>query len=328
MVGFLIISLGILLVLYLLVRLFRNLSLEKRLTPTELLVAGLSAWGMILFWCWWFGLIIYSIVGLLMGSGEALIFAALMLFATGFVYRFSQALDSYNLVDFIREAMWFRPYASQPFVILDEVERKKIQQIHKETSNTAFPTIPSEKVLKTKEEVLKVQQEFLAFQRRPKKPLLLDDEMKELKVGHRVDISESWKLHILNRTSHDLYEEIDNMEIDPVTKILAFQVRIRSAVQDQLTNPILVFHIKQDLYDLLQAVHTEPWMRPYRPYYKTISLFCIGVMYDEYGRENLYPFMRIDIAVQELQQREGKFFSTTEFHKIARITFLDGNPIA
>jgi hypothetical protein len=224
--------------------------------------------------------------------------------------------------------MWFQPYASQPFVIPDEVDKKNIQEIHRETSGTPFPTAEPEKVLKTKEEVLKIQQELFAFQQKPKKPLLLDDEMKELTAGHRVDISESWKLHILTRTTHDLYEEIESMDIDPSTKILTFRVRIRSAMQNQLHDPKLVYSIKQDLYDLLQAVHTESWMRPYRPYYRILSVFCIGMMLDEYGRENPYLFMHLEINAMELERRARKLFNTNEFHTIARITFLDGAPIA
>jgi hypothetical protein len=85
--------------------------------------------------------------------------------------------------------------------------------------------------------------------------------------------------------------------------------------------------VKQDLYDLLQVLNTDPWLKPYAEFFDHIAITCCGIESDSFGQNYLYPFLKIEIARGELFQREGIFFNAADLQKISSITFNDGKPL-
>ena len=89
-----------------------------------------------------------------------------------------------------------------------------------------------------------------------------------------------------------------------------------------------VFRLKQGLYDMLQALNSEPWLKPYAEFFGKIKVVCHRTDTDTFGLPVQQPFFSVEIGKTELSQRESKLFVATELDKIATVVFNQGKPIA
>jgi len=313
---------------YFLLRRFSQLALARGPRQWEVTVAGLLSWLFILSCAGWAVLTLFLLYDLLvrgaLGNMVILMFIGL---ASGLVFQFKEVLDVVTVWDFFRTALSFRPYAPQPLHFGEELDKKNIRAVYQEISNKPFPTVRKEKPLLTEEEVARLRQEVLALTDRPTQSARLKEELQQLKAGQTVDISDQWKIYTFSRSSHDLYERMSCLTLDPATRTLSFRIDIQNATEHQLQNSVIVFQLKQDLYQLLQVLNTDPWLKPYSSFCDHLAATCYGIESDSFGLHQHYPFLHISIAKKELMQREGVFFNAADLDKISTLTFDNGKPL-
>ena len=291
-------------------------------------LSGLLSW---IFFLSAFGLAgwtVYLIVDVFASRDLKNLFVILFIgIGGGMLFSAKEAADAGSVVDFAQRAILFRRIASQEFLVDEELERKKIIEIHKEQTGKTLREPSKKQEFRSEEELRRLREEALALQRKPIRAIHLEHDLENLKAGQVVDLSDSWKINSFKRSTHDFYGNMSHVRINPQARTYSARVDFRDTTMEQLQRSATIFRLKQDLYNLLQAINTEEWLQPYAAYFERIILTCYGLQTDAFGLTSLYPFFRIDIPTSALQSLEGRIYSVTELHKISAITFNGGEPI-
>jgi hypothetical protein len=301
---------------------------EKDFSVVESFFFGVLAWIFILAVSGWGFLALYLSYLLLSQKVLGAIFGLMFIcMASGFAFQANEVLDTSTVIQFVRRALVFRPTKPHSLVFEDELDKKRVRDIHAETSDKAFPTMGTQKQLLTKEEIRQLQEEMKPSKERPPRSMRFEDEVQLLKGGRVAHLTDPWKIYNFSQTLHDLYAEMYELEIDPQTRTFQFRLNIHNATEKALRDPMFVFELKQDLYQLLQVLNTDPWLGWYSEYYDHIVVVCFGNESDAFGHMQMYPVLRIDIVRSQLTEREGKFFNAADLQTICAFTFANGKPL-
>ncbi|MEX0736281.1 MAG: hypothetical protein WD182_02495 [Bacteroidota bacterium] len=313
---------------FLLLRSIREISLSSNFPLWGITLCGLLAWVFVLstismpLW------IVYLVYDLLGNKNLNQIYLLLFIGVVGgMLFQAKEMLDSPQVWDFARTAIWFRPYTVRTLRLDDELEKKRIKEIHRTTTGKTAVDLPSEVKFRTEDEIRKLQEEARAAAGRGLQPAGLKEDLLELQSERPVDLSDTWKINSFRKSSHAWYGTTLEVRIDPGRATIAFRLNLPEIRRDQLREANALFSFKQDVYALLQAIHTEEWLKPYASFFSTIELTCIGIETDGFGQTALLPFFRISARTSELAKREGKFFAATELHTISTISFNNGDSI-
>jgi hypothetical protein len=313
---------------YLILRKLCQVSLAGKLPGWGASAAGLVAWLFALVGAGWVVLTFYLIADFFLAGALGNLFVLMFIgMASGFAYLSKEMLDAANVMHFVRTALSFRSYGSQTILISEELDKKKIRDVHRETSDRPFPSLPGQRSLLSDGEIERLRAELLAAEKQPRRSIHLQEELQSLTSGLMIDLTDAWRIATFDRSLHDLYIQVTSIAINPAAHLLSCTVNIRDATGRRLQDPIFVYHVKQDLYDFLQVLNTDPWLKPYSEFFEGIAITCRGIESDSFGQNYLYPFLRLEIARQELFQREGIIFNAADLQKIAAIVFNDGKPL-
>lgn len=309
----------------------RNICLSagrKELTPSMVTLAGMVSWLFMLSAAAWILLSFYLVYALValgsLGAIYGLVFVGL---CSGFAYQFNEVLDAGTVLYYLRDIALFRPMKPKTMLVQEELDKKKIRDIHSETSSTPFPVIQTQKRLLTEKEIQQIHRELHVRGKRPSRSDRFDEELKNLKSGAVTSIADPWKVYTFNHKFHDWYAEMSRVEIDPAARVLRFHLNIPDASAISLRDPLFVFRLKQELYQLVQVLNTDPWLLWYNEYFDRFFVVMYGVESDGFGHIQLFSFMKIDILRSALLEREGRFFNAADLQKISSITFDNGHPL-
>jgi hypothetical protein len=294
---------------------------ERQPSNLELFLIGMVTWVFIFSAAVWLILPFYLFY---VGAILPIVFVVLI---SGLAFRVNEAFDSATVLHFMRESAFFRPIRPKYMHIQEELDKKRIRDIHRETSDKPFPTAGKQKRLLTEKEIQQYKQEMTAAQERPTRSRRYDEEIESLKSGAATSIADPWKVYTFDHRLHDFYAEMSQLQIDPNTRALQFKLNIPDATERALRDPIYLYQLKQQLYHLFSVLYTDRWLTWYSEHFDRIITVCYGIEPDSFGHAQLYPFMKIDIACAELHQREGKFFNAADLHKISTLTFNNGKPL-
>jgi hypothetical protein len=247
--------------------------------------------------------------------------------ATGFAWLSNEVLDASAVIQFVRRSLAFRPTKPHSLIFEEELEKKRIRDIHAETSENAFPVLGKQKQALTKEEIQQLQQTAMTPRERPPRSMRFEEEVQRLKTGQVAHLTDPWKIYNFSQTLHELYVEMHELEIDPNTRTFQFRLNIHKATEKELQDSMFVFELKQDLYQLLQVLNTDPWLGWYSEYFDHIVVVCFGNESDSFGHLQMYPILRIDIVRSQLTEREGTFFNAADLQTICAFTFANGKPL-
>jgi hypothetical protein len=293
-----------------------------------LLLLGLTSWMFLLSMAAWFLLTLFLLYALvaerLLAGALPLVWIALI---SAFAVRFNESIDAANVLHYLRESAAFRPMKRPSVLLQEELDKKKIRDVHREISGTAFPTVGTKKRLLTPEEIEQAKAEARKAEGRTVRSRRLEEELRNLKAGATTSLSDPWKVYTFDHQRHDLYVEMSDLVIDPTRRMLRFHLNMVNASRRALGNPVFLYQIKQELYHLLQVLNTDPWLAWYNDFFDRIAILCFGIEPDSFGHTQMFPFFRIEIARQELSSRDGMFFNAADLHTIATITFNNGEPL-
>ena len=309
----------------------RRISLKHddiRFSGVDSFFVGLLAWIFLLSLSGWGVLSLYLTYLLLSEKVLGAIFALIfMTMASGFAFAANEVLDTSTVVQFVRRALVFRPTKPHSIIFEEELDKKRVHDIHAETSGRAFPTMGTQKRPLTKEEVQRFQQAMMSPKDRPQRSTRFEEEVQLLKTGHLARLTDPWKIYNFSQMPHDLYAEMYELEIDSKTRTFQFRLNVHNATEMALRDPMFVFEFKQDLYQLLQVLNTDPWLGWYSEFFDHIVVVCFGNESDAFGHMQMYPILRVDIVRSQLTDREGKFFNAADLHTICAFTFANGKPL-
>jgi hypothetical protein len=301
---------------------------ERQSTKIEQFAIGIVTWVFLLSSAVWCLLPVYLIY-LVLGEGNygALFPLTFIGIASGVAYQTNETLDSGTVFFYLRESAFFRPMRPRMMHLDEELDKKKIRDIHKETSDKPFPTAGKEKRPLSQDEIRQYRQQMTAASTRPARSIHLAEEIKALSDGNVADITDGWKVYAFGTQLHDLYTEMSELRIDPQNRTLRFKLNIKEATAHALQASTYLYALKQDMYHVLQVLNTDPWLEWYNKFYDRMIAVCYGIEPDSFGHIQQFPFLMIDIMRLQLTQREGQFFNAGDLHTISTLTFNNGKPL-
>ena len=301
---------------------------EGQPSRIELYLIGIITWVFILSAAAWIIMPLYLLYEMLaLGNIAAIMPLIFIATVSGVSLYLNETMESGTVLHFLRESAFFRPMRPVYMHFQEELDKKKIRDIHREISGTPFPTSGKPKKLLTQAEAQQYKEQFSAAHKRPHRSRTHDEEIASLKAGSLTLIGDAWKVYTFEHTLHDLYPEMSHLEIDPNTRCLRFDLNIPTASARALQGAQYVYSLKQDLYHLFSVLASDAWLASYAPFFDFFVAVCYGIETDSFGQTQLYPFMKIEIACAELRQREDTFFNAGDLHTISKLTFDNGKSL-
>ena len=289
---------------------------------------GVVSWTFLLSMAAWFLYILFLAYALvaerMLGAVYSLIWIGLI---SALAVRLNEMLDTANVLHYIRQSALFRPMRSPTVLLQEELDKKKIRDVHREISGTPFPTMGTQKRLLTNEEIVQARSDARAVKSRKLQSNRLEDEVRNLRAGSPTSLSDTWKLYTFDHQRHEFYAGMSNVTVDPGRKTLSFRLDTPAANRQALSDPLFVFQLKQDLYQLLQVLNTDPWLAWYDEFFNRIAFVCFGIDPDSFGQTQMVPYFRLEIARSELSKLEGRFFNVADLHTISTIIFNNGEAL-
>lgn len=290
---------------------FARIWTQRSLSIQESMVAGIFSWTFFLAlagWC------IVNVLFLIdyFASYETknlwiLIFSFLVLgYCIDFFRRSRYELHLDDTLDFIKDAIQFRRSGQHRLDILAYMKKHRIQH--------------GKAVEYETEERSRLQADL-----QKEKDLLADIAL--LRKGTSVDLSELWSAHVRTDVASSMYTHVEHAQIDPVKKQFCVSVMFPDLDERQFLDETAMVRLNRQVYDFLQAINAEPWLKTYSAFFDTLFLICKALKKKGEGTTFSYPFMKVSITTSELHKLEGGYFNPRKLSQIAALAFNNGNQV-
>ena len=238
-----------------------------------------------------------------------------------------EILDYARVQPFLFASLKFEHYTRKRDDIFEELDKHTIAQIHREQTGKELPETKTPKKGIPHTDPEQALKELERVRAQPIRSAHLEAELSQLKAGEVTDVTDTFTLNSLRHKTHDFYELASGMLVTPQEKLLSFKLVFPNVNAQTSFDADSVFRLKQGLYDMLQALNSEPWLKPYAEFFGKLKVVCHRTDTDTFGLPIQQPFFSVEIECAELSRREGKLFVATELDKIATVVFDQGKAI-
>ncbi len=290
--------------------------------------AGIMSWGAILSMAGPPIAIAYACAGVVTSLSIGAAFeAAGLIFLVGIIANLvvvhREILDWDHMWPFIRSSLFFRDYFEEQEDLFQQLEKKQIRDIHRETTGKEIvePVVARKEIPHLDPAVARrmIEEDRL----KPVQSAHLADELSRLRNGETVDVTDTFTINTFKHPTHAFYRDCHEMRIDAVARVLSFAAHCTYIREDASLTRDLMIRVERDLYEALQALIDERWIKPYRDFFENISVTCFRVRHDSFDMPRQCPFVRVEIPVAELLVRQGKFYNIADLPSIATITTIE-----
>jgi hypothetical protein len=218
--------------------------------------------------------------------------------------RYELGLD--DTQDFIKEALQFRRSAQRRLDVLALIQQRQGQK-----GKTVTKADPESLQRVRLQATLSKEKEF-------------ENQLALLKEETTVDISEIWREHAKMHAKDTMYAKVQEARIEPKRKRLSLSADFPELNKAQLEDETTILRLNREVYDFLQSLHTQPWLKHYATFYESYYLMCRAMRISEDGTEVFYPFMKVGVLVFELLKLEGSYFNPRKLGEITTLAFHNG----
>ncbi len=208
--------------------------------------------------------------------------------------------------DYIKEAIQFRRSAQSRLDLLSLIQQRQRQR----TQHTAGNDPESLQRARLQANLNKVKE--------------LDAQFALLREGTTIDMSEEWSIQTKMHSFHPFCEKVEEARIEPNRKRFAIFIDFAEFRESQFKDEMVVLRFNRQVYDFLQSMNSESWLRPYAPFFESYFLMCRAKRMNKDSTEVFYPFMKTGILVSELRKLEGSYFNPRNLSEIAAVAFNHG----
>ncbi|HTP13889.1 MAG TPA: hypothetical protein VMM37_09665 [Bacteroidota bacterium] len=307
--------------MYAVLRFFKISWLKQSFPSSFIYLAGVFAWCGVLAAL----ASVYSFVSMLIdlvGSFDAdslfpvVVFLIVVGIAVKLLYDRKEILDIAHMIPFLRTAILFKPYDAKRQELFERNERMMMAEARRSATARAESGQPEEEVLDISEEGHKEGAESSASGQSTAQTSELDI----LKRGEAIDISELFKSSTAKLPAHPLYAGVSVVRIDPVEKDFRFNLVFPAVATEPELTPDKRQRCTQGVYQVMQAITAEQWLKPFTPFFSTISVNCLRTKKDEFDMVRETAFMSVRVGMDKLRLSRGRPFNSAEFAKIASVT--------
>jgi hypothetical protein len=223
------------------------------------------------------------------------------------------------MLPFLRDALVFSNPGRSRMLLAEEMEKHKVRQIYKDTTGKDLRIEGDQWDASLKKKLLAVKKneayaqdtrvapskESLSVLQQPIQSILAKEELKQLRHGILVDISDTWQLNRLKKASHHYFHMVKKVTVDPVSRQVTIVLESEQFTDARIQDPASLYRLKQDLYDFLQGVHQQDWVQPYLQFATTISCTCCHVEDLVFGDILVHPVCCVEISRDVLKANEN-----------------------
>ncbi len=237
--------------------------------------------------------------------------------------KFSDKTRIVETMNFVRSSLIFGNYFRLRDVDTQEqIGTYRMKELYKEVHGKPFrdeviATAFDEQVTKFKrvsiEELQKKEKHY---------PPEYFEELEDLKQKQRRDVSVSFRFQLMDAGFHPFLRLMEQFEIDPVTKILSFNIIFPLLQSMPVSTPAERSRLCEKTYESLHILIAQEWFPLYAPFVANISVLCCKAEFTDEMREVVVPLMSFQISMHALRIRGNRITTVTNIHSIAKIEFL------
>ena len=305
------ITLGVLVFAWFVLRKFTLIWIDRPITFSESIVAGIAAWIFLFSVVAWFaGLVLttfhfissHDTIDIKIVSAAVVLTGSVMFF----FIRSRSAFGIEETQDYIKEAIQFRRSGQTRLDLIALMQQRKKRR------RKAVAGIDPESLQRSR------------LQASLSKGKELDAQLSLLRDGTTVDMSEVWRTKTKLHSFHPFCDKIQESRIEPNRKRFSLLIDFPEFHEEQLKDETTVLRFNRQVYDFLQSMNAESWLKPYALFIESYFLICRAVRTNKDNTEAFYPFMKAGILVSELRKLEGFYFNPRKLSEIATVAFNNG----
>jgi hypothetical protein len=305
------IALAVNILTWLQLRRFTLIWIDRPISLTESTIAGIAAWLFIFSTVAWFGGIVLTSLDFLSSHAAidiwVIIFSTLLTaFGTNFFLRSRSEFNIDDTKDYIKEAIQFRRSAQSRLDLISLIKKRQSQRMRSAAGND-FESI---------------QRAHLQAELSKEKEL--DVQLALLREGTAIDIKELWRTQTNVHSFHPFCEKVSEARIEPNRKRFSIFIDFPEFNETQFNDDMTVLRFNRQVYDFLQSMNAESWLKTYAPFFESYYLLCRATHINKDSTEVFYPFMKAGILVSELHKLEGFYFNPRKLSEIAAVAFNHG----
>ena len=304
---------------WLLLRRYTIIWIDRPTTLNESIIAGIAAWLFIVSIVMWFGGMVLIVLDLLSSHDTRdiwlIIFSVIF---TGFgakyflrsrsVFSIDDTRDDIidDTKDYIKEAIQFRRSAQSRLDLISLIQQRQKRRIQPVVGN----------------DPLSLQRAHLQANLTKEKEL--ESQRVLLREGTPVDMSEMWRIQTEVHSFHPFCGKVCEARIEPNRKRLSLFIDFPEFSEIQLKDEMTILRFNRQVYDFLQLMNSESWLKPYSQFFESYYLLCRAKRVNKDSTVVFYPFLKMGMLVSELRKLEGSYFNPRKLSEIAAVAFNDG----
>ena len=119
-------------------------------------------------------------------------------------------------------------------------------------------------------------------------------------------------------------KKLKRHELNQIENGFHFLSTFQNSMKTQFKDEMTVLRFNRQVYDFLQSMNSESWLKPYAPFFESYFLMCRAMRINKDNTEVFYPFMKVGILISELRKLEGFYFNPRKLSEIAAVAFNNG----
>jgi len=303
---------------------------QRKLPSWSRFVLGIFAWGALLSSLGVLWGLAQPMIGLFtkpsMGLGYLIIGLAL---CVGMIAKYANAnpelFDFQSMKPFLKDSLFFVSPSLRWNNIFEDLDKHNVRKVYRETSGKELPEEDDKYDRQLQQKLEGTKLNAFSRDRRVAAPKWAKDlvaqtiasphlktELEQLQQGATVDISDSWKINSLKRSPHDYFKLVSTAIVDPSTMVLDLHLQSEEFAPDRAKDPVKLFQLKQQVYELFQAIHQEKWVQPYLNGIETFRCTCAHYEDEAFVGPRTHPVCRFEISRTELKAHEQTYFNAGE----------------
>lgn len=148
-----------------------------------------------------------------------------------------------------------------------------------------------------------------------------------LNKGEEVSVTSLWKSSLVKYVSHEFYDAVSEIKIDPARKRVMILLDLLSYNSVSFEEDVAEIRLYRQVYDFLTLFLDDPRLSTFTPFIESIYLLCRRQAVDTDGENFFYPFLRVAVRIDELRDTIGSYFNPRKFPSLAAVVFKKGSTV-
>jgi len=227
-----------------------------------------------------------------------------------------------DVKDFLRESLLFNNYLRRKDAeFREDFNRFIVEKTHRETSNKPIEhLLPRERTVE-QNRFAGITAESIGQEKDEKVTEKVRRETDGLRKGETIDITDVFRIELMNNENHHYLANLHEFIIDPSGKTLTMRLSLPDTLQIDAKNEKQMSGLIGELYEMLQILQSQHWLQPYTPYFRTMTLRVAHSVWGDLGSVTLRDLLTIKISLANLRRHDGRIMPADSLKKIATIEY-------